>query len=149
MRGTTRSLMSDEGTVLMLIIGLVPIIAGLFAVGTDAAVLFTHRRALVAQADAAVLAAAQSADLEAIYTSRTVTSLPLDCRAARSVALRKIEAGVSDPRTQSIGLTDFRCTRSAVSLQVRSKVVLPFAQHFGIEPTVEVATDAAATSPLR
>ena len=30
--------MSDEGTVLMLIIGPVPIIAGLFAVGTDAAV---------------------------------------------------------------------------------------------------------------
>ena len=38
---------------MMLVIGLVPVLAGLIAVGTDAAVLFSHRRALVSQADSA------------------------------------------------------------------------------------------------
>lgn len=140
---------ADDGTVMMLVIGLIPILAGMIAVGTDAAVLFTHRRALVAQADAAVLAAAQSADLEALYTSRRVESLPLDCVAARSVAARRVASGSTDPRTEQIQLVDFRCTRTSVTLRVRSNVTLPFAHHFGIEPSVEVATNAAATSPLR
>lgn len=139
----------DRGTVMMLTIGLVPIIAGLVAVGTDAAVLFTHRRALAADAESAVLAAAQTADLEALYTSRRLESLPLDCRAARAVVDQRLSKWNGRTGGSGIVVADFQCSRTAVSLRVRSQVVLPFAQHFGIDPTVEVGTDAAASSPLR
>ena len=140
---------NDRGTIMMLVIGLVPVLAGLIAVGTDAAVLFSHRRALVSQADSAVLAAAQSADLSALYTSRRVDSLPLDCRGARKVVDQRLSQATLDPRTPRINLADFRCGRTTVTLRLRSNVLLPFAKHFGIEPTVEVGADAAATSPLR
>ncbi len=139
----------DRGTVLMLTLGLVPIIAGLIAVGTDAAVLFTHRRALASDAESAVLAAAQSADLEALYTSRDLRSLPLDCRVARDVVEERIARPNSRQRANGIVIARFECTRTSVVLRVRSKVELPFARHFGIDPTIEVATDAAASSPLR
>ena len=52
---TPSPIRDDRGTVMMLTLGLVPIIAGLIAVGTDAAVLFTQRRALAADAESAVL----------------------------------------------------------------------------------------------
>ena len=84
-RWIRRSRNADEGTIMVLVLGLVPVVAGLIAVGTDAAVLFSHRRALVSHADAAALAAAQSADLGTLYTARKIESLPLDCRTARSV----------------------------------------------------------------
>lgn len=139
----------DAGTVMMLTLGLVPIIAGLIAVGTDAAVLFTHRRALAADVESAVLAAAQSADLEALYTSKKVTSLPLDCRAARAVVDRRIANPNSRQRAHGITVASFTCTRVSVSVRVRTSVELPFAHNFGIDPTVEVDTQAAASSPLR
>lgn len=134
---------------MMLTIGLVPIIAGLIAVGTDAAVLFTHKRALAADAESAVLAASQAADLEALYTAREVTSLPLDCRAARTIVDQRLAKPNRRQARQGITVADFRCTQTSVSVRVRSRVELPFAQHFGIDPTVEVGTDAAASSPLR
>ncbi|MEI2728483.1 MAG: pilus assembly protein TadG-related protein [Candidatus Nanopelagicales bacterium] len=140
---------ADEGTIMVLVLGLVPVVAGLIAVGTDAAVLFSHRRALVSHADAAALAAAQSADLGTLYTARKIESLPLDCRTARSVVTRRIEQASEDSRATAPQLADFSCNRNAVRVRLRSKAQLPFAKHFGIEPTVEVAADAAATSPLR
>jgi uncharacterized membrane protein len=134
---------------MVLILGLVPVVAGLIAVGTDAAVLFSHRRALVAQADSAALAAAQSADLATLYTSRRIASLPLNCNGARSVVNRRLSQASEDSRVPAPQLADFSCNRTAVTVRLRSKAQLPFAKHFGIEPTVEVAADAAATSPLR
>ncbi len=147
--GRRSCLQGDHGTVMMLVIGLVPIIAGMIAVGTDAAVMFTHRRALAADAESAVLAAAQSADLAALYTSGRLTSLPLDCRTARAVVDKRL---INRDRSKSVGavqVVDFRCSRTSVSMRVRSQVELPFAHHFGIDPTVDVGTDAAASSPLR
>jgi len=134
---------------MVLTLGLVPVIAGLIAVGTDAAVLFTQRRALAADAESAVLAAAQAADLEALYTSRQIDSLPLDCRAARAIVDQRLAEPNVRRQGNGVSLVDFRCTETSVRLRVRSRVELPFASHFGVDPTVDVATDAAASSPLR
>ncbi len=139
----------DDGTVMMLVIGLIPILAGMIAVGTDAAVMFTHRRALAADAESAVLAAAQSADLAALYTSGHLTSLPLDCHAARAVIDKRLTSRDRYKSVEMVHISDFRCSRSSVSIKVRTHVELPFARHFGIDPVVEVGTDAAASSPLR
>jgi len=139
----------DRGTVMVLTLGLVPVIAGLIAVGTDAAVLFTQRRALAADAESAVLAAAQAADLEVLYTSRRIDSLPLDCRAARAIVDQRLAKPNVRQQGSGVSVADFRCTQTSVSLRVRTRVTLPFASHFGVDPTVDVATDAAASSPLR
>lgn len=138
----------DRGSVLMLVIGLIPIVFAMVAVGVDTAVLFTHRRSLAADADAAALAAAQSADLDRLYTDTSLTELPLNCAAARQQAERQLQTNARD-RTQGSRLTKFECNATTVSLALQKPTTLPFAQHFGINPTVEVAASSGATSPFR
>ena len=129
----------------MLVIGLVPILAAMVAAGVDTAVLFTHRRSLAADADAAALAAAQSADLQRFYSGDTLEELPLDCTAARRTAQHQLELSSN----QGMALQSFVCNQKSVSLTVSAPTTLPFAHYFGIAPTIEVGANSAATSPLR
>jgi len=138
----------QDGSVLLLVIGLVPILAGLIAVGTDLAVLFTHRRSLATEADAAVLAGAQAANLRQLYTSGKITELPLDCRRAREIVDARVGSAASDRRVSRAVVARFSCRSNTVTVSLRSSVDLPFASHFGISPTVEVGADAAARSPF-
>jgi uncharacterized membrane protein len=139
----------QDGSVLLLVMGLVPILAGLIAVGTDLAVLFTHQRSLAAEADSAALAGAQAANLRQLYTGKNVTELPLDCRRARDIVEDRVGSDASDKRVSTAVVAGFRCRSNTVSVSLRSSVELPFASHFGISPTVEVGADAAARSPFR
>lgn len=140
---------NDRGTVMLLTMGLVPIVAALIAVGTDAAVLFTQKRAVSTEIEAAVLAAAQSADLEALYTGRQVKSLPLDCRQAREVVRRKMSAIAPRAGGSAVTVTSIDCNPTTVAASARVRVQLPFAQHFGINPEVQVGSRAAATAPMQ
>jgi len=133
----------------MLFIGVFPIMLLLIMVGTDAAVLFTHRRALAAEADAAAIAGAQSADLEGLYTGGEPTSLPLDCAKARHVVAARIGSSSSDSRVTRAALGEVRCDGTSVSVILRSQAVLPFASELGVKPQVSVRADASARSPLR
>ena len=139
----------QDGSVLLLVIGLVPILAGLIAVGTDLAVLFTHQRSLATEADAAALAGAQAANLRQLYTSGNITELPLDCRRAREIVESRVGSAASDKRVARAAVAGFSCRSNTVSVSLRSSVELPFASHFGISPTVEVGANAAARSPFR
>lgn len=139
---------NDRGSVLMLVIGLIPIVIAMLAVGVDTAVLFTHRRSLAADADAAALAAAQSADLQRFYSSDSFTELPIDCTAARRTAQRQLDMSAYG-RTQGMMLKSFDCNERTVSLSVSAPTTLPFSHYLGIEPTIEVMAASAATSPFR
>ena len=77
----------DEGTVLVLILGLVSVVALLAAVVTDVSALYLQRRDLVSAADGAALAGAQAVDEATLYTEGLPASgpLPLDEEAARAV----------------------------------------------------------------
>lgn len=139
----------ERGSVLLLALGLVPVLAVAVAVITDVSVLAASRRALAAEVDSAVLAAAQSPDLAALYTGSGLTNLPLNCRAARSVVMNRLGGAGGDARVRRASLTSFRCQGGAVTITARSRVTLPFARHFGIEPNVDVEAMAAARSPFR
>jgi uncharacterized membrane protein len=132
-----------------LIIGLMPVLFALLAVATDVTVLFTARRALAATADAAAVAGAQSADLAALYSGRTLTSLPLDCGKARMVIHDRFDRIPAAARTGPIRVQSITCNGTSVSVTLRSSARMPFASHFGVEPEVTVSAAAAARSPLR
>ena len=71
---------NDDGTVMLLVLGLV-VLAGLFVVVVvDASALFMARRDLLAAADGAALAGAQAVDEAAVYREGVHGSLPLDPR---------------------------------------------------------------------
>ncbi|MGV1037525.1 MAG: pilus assembly protein TadG-related protein [Candidatus Nanopelagicales bacterium] len=144
-----RRLRDDSGSVLMLVMGLVPVLLLMVTVGTDLSVLFTLRRALAAEADAAAVAAAQAADLEALYTGSGMRNLPLDCAQARRIVLHRVGGPRSDSRVGNSRLASMTCNSRRVSVRLRSTIKLPFASHLGIKPTVAVAADAAARAPLR
>lgn len=142
-------LAADDGSVLVLAVGLIPVLFLLIAVAVDASTLFIHRRALSSTADSAALAAAQSADLERFYRGDSVAALPIDCQAAR----RKIEMMLVptrvDARVSDVALESIACDRQSVTVAVRSTVRLPFAHLVGVVPTVDVRGSATARSPFR
>lgn len=137
----------DNGSVLILIIGLVPVLLLMLAAGTDAAVLYTARRSLAAEADAAALAAAQGADLDAIYSGRAAGSLPLDCAKAKRIISTRFARHWNSLAAKA-RVTAIDCTGTDVSVTLASTATLPFASHFGINPAVTVKAAAAARSPF-
>jgi len=140
----------DEGSVMMLVIGLVPVLFLIVTVGIDAAVLFIHRRALASTADAAALAGAQAGDLERIYRGgRRLGNLPLDCADARRAVNDQVVPSRSDSRSGTAVVESVSCDGATVWVVLRSSVDLPFSAHLGLSPTVTVRGRAAARSPLR
>lgn len=140
---------SDRGSVMMLMVGLIPILFMMVAVSTDAAVLFNHRRSLAAEADAAVVAGAQSADLAAVYSGKQSINLPLDCAKAREVIKSRVGSMSSDKRASAARVATIDCTPAQVSVSISTPVELPFSHYFGLRPTVDVKATSAARSRLR
>jgi uncharacterized membrane protein len=68
---------ADDGSVTLLMIFLALIIAGLITVVTDVSTVFLAQREMQSTADGAALAAAQQADLQAVYTGDLGPQLPL------------------------------------------------------------------------
>lgn len=143
------ALRGDAGSVLLLVVGLIPVLFLLIAVCVDVSTLFIHRRALSSTADAAALAAAQSADLERFYRDESATDLPVDCAAARRRVATMLMPDRLDVRTGSAQLVSVDCDRTTVMVQLRSRAELPFAHVAGLAPTVDVRAHATARSPLR
>ena len=137
----------ERGSVTTLVVGLIPVLLGLVVVLTDLSVLYIHQRSLAAAADSAAIAGAQSVDLEEFYTA-SPTRLPLDCEASRRSVTRQVTASKVDSRTPRISVVSTTCDGTTVGVQLRSQVTLPFSQHFGVKPQVQVAGSARARSPL-
>ena len=67
----------DAGSVMLLMIFLALIVGGLITVVTDVSTVFLAQREMQSTADGAALAAAQQADLQAVYTGDLGPDLPL------------------------------------------------------------------------
>jgi|SRR5665213_456926 len=79
--------MDDGGSVMLLMIFLALIIAGLITVVTDVSTVFLAQREMQSTADGGALAAAQQADLQAVYTGDLGAQLPLSpSQAAAAIA---------------------------------------------------------------
>ena len=135
----------DEGTVLLLIVGLVAVVGLLVAVVTDVTALYLQRRDLVSAADGAALAGAQAVDEETIYTQGLPTSgpLPLDEDAARSA----VHEYLSDSGLASQSLTvRVETTPTTVSVSVSTTYDLPVANTATLGATGSAQVSASATA---
>jgi uncharacterized membrane protein len=136
---------NDDGTVLLLILGLVVVAALLVAVVTDVSALYLERRELIAAADGAALAGAQAIDRESVYRNGLPTSgpVPLDRDAA--------EQAVRDYLTEAGLLTgdlDVTISTSAttVSVALRTRARLPVSNTVTSGTSGTAAVSATATA---
>ena len=136
----------DEGTVLLLILGLVVLLVLLVTVVVDVTSLFLARKDLLAEADGAALAGAQAVDQERLYRQGIGTGpLPLDPAAAERAAC----AYLADTAAGD-GLTGLRvvveATTMSVTVRLDAVVRLPFASGVTAGAAGGVAVAASATA---
>jgi uncharacterized membrane protein len=139
----------DEGTVLLLIVGLVAVVGLLVAVVTDVTALYLQRRDLVSAADGAALAGAQAVDEETIYTQGLPASgpLPLDEGAARSA----VDEYLSDAGLAGEALiVRVETTPTTVSVSVSTTYDLPVANTatLGVTGSAQVSASATARTAI-
>lgn len=115
--------MNDRGSVSVLALGLVAVVALTFVVLVDATSAFVQRRSLVAVADAAALAGAQSIDLAAYYRDGASAGTGIDAAGV----LPRVKAHLAQVRgidrlTLDTAATDGRTVLVALS----APLTLPF-----------------------
>lgn len=118
---------AEDGTVMLLILGLVVVAALLVSVVIDVSVLFLGRQSLIAAADGAALAGAQAVDERAIYEHGLPGSGPL---LLNENSVREAVAGY---------LTDTGITNEFDDLQVQVVVT---------DTTVRVELGATVSLPI-
>lgn len=135
----------DQGTVLVLTLGLVGVLLLLVAVVVDVSVVVLAKRAVASAADGAALAAAQSLDEQALYAGGLTEQAPLSAPlVAETVRAYAAEAAAGQPDLQLTGTVDGGQTATVVASRV---VALPFAGRLGIDQ-VTVTSIATARAPL-
>ncbi len=130
----------DEGSVLILGIGLLGVCVMALAVVTDAGSAFLQRKNLYSVADAAALAGAQSIDPSSYYKQGATKATHLDPQAAIAKArnyLTKPEVIAAHP-----GLTIDSVTTDGVNIQVDLSIpiAVPFVKALHREPARVRAT---------
>lgn len=141
----------DEGSVLLLILGLVVLAALFVTVVMDVSALFLDRRELIAAADGAALAGAQAVDTRALYTQGLPAAGPLtldEDRARAAVRSYLLANGFFD-QYDDLGL-EIVTTSTTVSVRLRAVVQLPVVNTVtpGAGDGVEVAATATARSAV-
>jgi len=142
---------SDEGSVLLLIIGLVVLAALLVTVVMDVSALFLDRRDLIAAVDGAALAGAQAVDAEALYTDGLPASGPLvldEGRARAAVEAYLTENGFFDRYAEFA--VQVQTNPTTVQVELQALVQLPVTNTVtpGQADGVQVRASAAARSAV-
>lgn len=143
----TRARTDEEGSVLLLILGLV-VLAGLFVtVVIDVSALFLDRRDLIAAADGAALAGAQGIDEGSVYRYGLPESGSLTLNRSRAESL--VQSYLVDQ--EIIGTyddlhVDVDVTNTTVTVQLVAKVRLPIANVVTPGAGRGVTVDAQATA---
>ena len=117
---------SDEGSVLLLILGLVVVAALFVTVVIDVSTLYLQRRSLMAGADGAALAGAQAIDKSTIYREGLPVGgpLPLDSSATAAAVRTYIEN--SGLRQEFSNLqVDVATEGTTVTVSLSARVQLP------------------------
>lgn len=135
----------DEGSVLVLVLGLAGLLLVLVAVVADVSVVVLAKRSVASAADGAAVSGAQGLDQEAFYRQGAEAGVPLSAAAvADRVATYEATAAAEQPGLQLS--SDVEGTGTAVVTATRS-VALPFGGRLGVGP-VEVTAQARARAPL-
>jgi len=136
----------DDGTVMLLVLGLV-VLAGLFVVVVvDASALFMARRDLLAAADGAALAGAQAVDEAAVYREGVHGSLPLDPRRVQLAVDDYLRfSGVSG----SVDGLQVDVTTDGTTVRVELLAVVQLPVVNGVTPGAADGVSVAATASAR
>lgn len=132
----------DDGTVLLLVIGLVAVLGLLVAIVTDVTALYLQRRELVSAVDGAALAGAQAVDERAIYTQGLPASgpLPLDQDAARAA----VHAYLADAGLMTELSVRVETTPTTVSVALSGTYGLPMASTVSLGAAGQTQVSATA-----
>ena len=135
----------DDGSVLVLVLGLAGLLLLLVGVVVDVSVTVLAKRSVVSAADGAAVAAAQALDHSVFYAEGPGAAVPLSPEGvADRVAAYESVAGGEQPGLQLAGSVADGSTAVVVGTRT---VALPFGSWLGFE-TVEVSAEARARAPL-
>ena len=136
----------DDGTVMLLVLGLVVVAGLLIVVVIDVSALFVARRDLLAAADGAALAGAQAVDEAAVYREGVRGSLPLDPQ--------RVETAVDDYLRDAgvpMGVEDLHVAVSTdgTTVRVRLSGVVHLPVVNAVTPGAAGGVDVAASASAR
>lgn len=117
----------EQGSVLVLTVGLVAVVALFVGVVTDASKLFLERQTLAAVADGAATAAAQQVDVQAVYDGGLVAALPLSPAGAAAAAAGSVQQSARDGGLVGLTLDAVTVDGPDVVVTVSARAVLPLA----------------------
>ena len=135
----------EDGSVLVLVLGLTSVLLALVAVVVDVSAVVLARRGVASAADGAAVAAAQGLDLDAFYAGGVEGGVPLsEQEVARRVAEYADEAALGQP-----GLALESSVEDGVTARVLATrtVSLPLGGRLG-RGGVTVRAQARARAPL-
>ncbi len=137
----------DDGSVLVLVLGLTGVLLALVAVVVDVSAVILAKRAVASAADAAASLAAQQADEAGIRSNGIGTALRLDPALAQdAVAAFQAREDRSQPGlVLRVALGPDQTTARVTATRV---VRVPFVGWLGIDPRVQVRAVATIRSPV-
>lgn len=143
--GRLRRTGGEEGSVLVLVVGLTAVLVLLVGVVVDVSAVVLARRSLSSAADGAAVAAAQALDEDVFYARGPAAGVPLSRGEVQDrVSAYEVGASSGQPGLQMSGMVDRGYT--AVVTATRT-VRLPFSGRLGFAD-VEVSAVARARAPL-
>ena len=141
----TRGPAGEDGSVLVLVLGLAALLLVLVGVVVDVSATVLAKRSVASAADGAAISAAQALDYDVFYAQGPGTAVPLSAAGvADRVATYQAQAARDQPGLQLSGYLDG--TATAVVTGSRT-VRLPFSRWVG-PGSVTVTAEARARAPL-
>ena len=142
MTGRTRRA-SEEGTILLLTLGLVALGLSLIVVVIDVSSVFLARRSLLAACDGAALAGAQALDADRLYRQGAHGRIPVGDDDVSQAVTDYTQAASDDVPGQSFAVSTDGVT---VTVTGRRSVSMPFGHYLRLIGIGEVTVTAASSA---
>ncbi len=141
---TQRKKVRDEGSAIVLILGLIVICLLALAVVVDVSTVYLARRSLQAQADAAALAGAQAIDLDHYYAHGASDRIRLNPSAVRGAVERQVRRDAGDARLTAVSVRG-----DIVYVGMTDRVRPPFSGWLTAQGAYDLQVEAGATLRYR
>lgn len=164
-----RKLVSEKGSISVVVIGLFVITVASLMVMTDVSALIVAKRSLVQATEAAAQRGVHSLDKNeyykgkgnmfsapmAIVTNRAHPVIPIDCARGGIEALLELnswsndESDMKSRQLKGIQLTNFSCDGASLEISTRSEMQLPFKVPFTNTATVFLTATAGTSNKVQ
>lgn len=130
----------DDGSVLVLGVGLMGVVLLAISVVVDASMAFIQRQALQARADAAVLAGVQGIDYDAYYAQGATEATALVPGNARGLAVARLNRSQQADPIPGFQILEISSSQRAVAAKVSAPIRTAF---WPIDAAIEVRASAS------